>query len=71
MLLVSTNLCYLILLGEEQQRGRDEHGERWEDKRVSRDATGLFDYDNDNECDYDNEYHGDYGENNDNIMSGR
>ena len=53
----------MILLGEEQQRGRDEHGERWEDKRVSRDTTGLFDYDN--ECDFD------YGDDNDEIMSGR
>ena len=69
MLLVSTNLCYLILLGEEQQRGGDEHGERWEDKRVPRDATGLFDYDNEYDLDYGD--YGDYGDDNDNIMSGR
>ena len=35
----------LNLPGEEQQRGGDEHGQRWEDQRVPGNTTGNDDED--------------------------
>ena len=35
------NINLLTLSGEEQQRGGDEHGQRWEDQRVPGNTAGI------------------------------